>query len=339
MTYAETQTQNKEAEQFKKQGYFHGKGFFSVELVDRLKAEFDHHFRLKQERFRARLGSPDNRYGANHDIQRWNMLLPSEGALLTSNFFADPAIFSVVSGIFEGPFSLVFLSSDISAPGSAFQTIHQDGNDFAVALNLPLVDADEVNGSTQIFPNTHRTSESSPFNTLSNSFSDQDILDRASTLMPMYMNVAKGDYTLRDLRLIHRGTPNNSDQLRPYLSAIFAPSESEEAPTFDCIHQALETFESFKTVAFKSGSIKLIDFANTFGRMVMLSAQSDRVKRPIPKHVSDRLSEESKYVLRFAKFEDEILQNRVVRTSKSSQELYATIEECRRDFDALVNTH
>jgi len=320
---------------FKRHGYYHGKAKLPIDLVEKFKSEFDPIFAEKQKRFYARFTEP-GRYGANHDINRWNMLLPSESSMLRSGFFAQEALFSTLKSVFHGDFSLVFFSSDISSPGSTFQTIHQDGNDFAVALNVPLIDTNEVNGATQIYPDTHRISTDSEFTNESNEFTDDQIIARANTLNPLTLHVSRGDYTLRDLRLIHRGTPNYTDEHRPYLSLIFLPSSHNEAPNFEVILEGLELFKHMKKVAFPTGNTALIDYANTLGRLVMAHSFSDRINRPIAKNVSDQLHEDALYCLRFAKFEDPALNERIVRNEHSSEVLKKEIEQAKNTFNELM---
>jgi hypothetical protein len=319
---------------FKDQGYYHGKQKFSKDLIDSFKDEFDPIFEAKRKRFYARFKEQGN-YGANHDINRWNMLLPSNSRMLQSAFFAEEELFEMLKSSFDEDFALVFFSSDISSPGSTFQTIHQDGNDFAVALNLPLVDSNERNSATHIYPKTHRLHDTAPFSNASNSFRDEEIFERASQLTPLSLDVLKGDYTLRDLRLIHRGTPNLTMDHRPYLSAIFLPSSHNEAPSFEVIYEGLELFSQFKAEAFPTGKVGLIDYANTFGRLVMAYAQSDRVNRPIAKEISALLDERALYCLRFAKFEDEKLNQRIVRNEATSQALREEIRIARTEFENL----
>lgn len=318
----------------KENGYYHGIGKFSPILIDKFKSEFDLFFENKRKRFYSRFESNTN-YSANHDINRWNMLLPSDSEMLKSGFFVQDNLFKTLQSVFDDHFALVFFSSDISSPGSTFQTIHQDGNDFALALNVPLVDSDEQNGATHIYPKTHRLSDDSPFTNESNAFSEEEIIKRSEQLNPVSLNVKIGDYTLRDLRLIHRGTPNKTNEHRPYLSSIFLPSSENVAPTFESINYGLQTFKEFKNIAFPSGKSKLIDYANTFGRLVLGFSNSDRVNRPIPKYVSEQLNEDALYCLRFAFFEDEKLNNRIIRNDRSSEELLHEIELAKVEFEQL----
>jgi ectoine hydroxylase-related dioxygenase (phytanoyl-CoA dioxygenase family) len=323
---------------FKKHGYYQGPSKFSVDLINDFKQEFDSVFNDKRQRFYAKF-KEGNQLAANHDMNRWNMLLPSDSLMMKSAFFADNEIFDALKAVFDKDFALVFFSSDISSPGSAFQSCHQDTNDFGVALNLPLVKADEQNGATHIFTDTHRISADAPFTNESNKFSEEAVIARANSLNPLSLNVEPGDFTLRDLRLIHRGTPNHTLEHRPYLSSIFLPASKNEAPNFETIRYGLETFDQFKKEAFPSGRTDLIDYANTFGRLIIVSANSDRVNRPIPAHISNQLNENALYCFRFAFFEDQRLNKRIERTAALSEKLRADIELAKLEFYNLKSTY
>lgn len=325
---------NDHLNQVKKDGFCLVESAISMDTIEEFKRDFYPLFEEKKAQFRSQF-KDGSKYSANHDINRWNMLLPSNSVLLSSGFYASPEIMSVLRGVFDTPFALVFFSSDIASPGSTYQTIHQDGNDFAIALNVPLVDSTAENGSTQVFPGTHRVSDEAAFSTASNEFTDEQMEERAAKLTPLHLDVKCGDLTLRDLRLIHRGTPNHSDVDRPYLSAIYLPSPEDTAPTFETIEAGLAAFAEFKKRAFPTGRVELIDFADTFGRLVMGFSHSDRVQRPIPKHVSDELNEDARYVLRFAKFEDDELNARIRRDEQTSAALAEQIALARKEFDKL----
>jgi ectoine hydroxylase-related dioxygenase (phytanoyl-CoA dioxygenase family) len=320
--------------EFKKQGYYHGKNKFAPDVIHQFKNEFDVFFKEKRDRFKNRFTNKSD-YSANHDINRWNMLIPSNSFMLSSSFYATDEIFNTLKEIFDGDFSLVFFSSDISSPGSAFQTIHQDGNDFSIALNVPLIDSNEINGATHVFPYTH-LEDGQKFSCNSNNFSDTEIIERVKNLSPLSLNVNVGDYTLRDLRLIHRGTPNKTNEHRPYLSSIFMPSEKDSAPEFKVIEYGLSVFQDFKNRAFPKGRADLIDFANTFGRVVISLSFSDRIKYPVPISISNQLNQNALYCLRFSKFEDEKLNSRINRNKSSSEYLLSEIEKAKVDFEKLI---
>jgi hypothetical protein len=292
-----------------------------------LKSDFDRMFAAKRTRFAEALGDKKiHHYFANHDRNRWNMLLESDSAVLKSQFFADKSIFDLLQQIFNTDFVVVFLSSDIAGPGSSFQTIHQDGNDFAVALNVPLVDSSAKNGATEIWPGTHIFKPDGSFSRESNNLSDEEIIDIAEKKASRLLDLQIGDATLRDLRLIHRGTPNSGSEFRPYLSAIFFPSEDESVPELSAIRHAGALFAQMKRKALADGSQELQDHANAFGRIFMLLSKSDRGMRPIPKSTSDLFSPEALYLCRFACFEDENL-NKVVRSQEKSEELLSICKE------------
>ncbi len=315
-----------EIEFFKKNGYYHAKNQISTLLIEKLKSEWDFLIQDKMKRFN---------YQANHDKNRWNMLLPSEFILHLNDFLMDNTLFELLASLFKEDFALVFFSSDIAAPGSEFQTSHQDTNDFGIALNIPLVQSDENNGSTQIFPSTHLDPENPIFTTKSNLFSDEEVMERVKNQQPIHLNMNLGDYSIRDLRLIHRGTPNYSSSLRPYLSLIFLKSSHNQAPHFETIQYGLKIFEKLRNEAITLQNLDLLNFANILGRSIMIYAQSDRIKRPIPKFVSDKMQEQTLYYFRFAYFEDIKLNQRVTRSDSMSDELLHEIETAQSEFQKL----
>ena len=67
-------------------------------------------------------------------------------------------------------------------------------------------------------------------------------------------------------------------------------------------------------------------------------SNSDRIHRPISKKISDQLSEQALYCLRFSKFEDATLNNKIVRTKESSQALENEISNALIEFEALKNS-
>ncbi len=48
------------------------------------------------------------------------------------------------------------------------------------------------------------------------------IVPAAAEIKPVRMLMSKGSLLIRDVRMWHRGTPNNSDQIRPNIGLIYA---------------------------------------------------------------------------------------------------------------------
>jgi hypothetical protein len=123
--------------------------------------------------------------------------------------------------------------------GSVYQSLHLDlgragpfspagqllrpqgvQNDVADALvfNWGLVNIDERNGPVEIAPGSHRF----PLREAHRRIAD------GRTLL-LRVTLRKGDLLLRDLRTLHRGSPNVRDQPRPHLTLTFSPTAEAAA--------------------------------------------------------------------------------------------------------------
>jgi Phytanoyl-CoA dioxygenase (PhyH) len=125
---------------------------------------------------------------------------------------ANPLLLSVLKAACEDDFVLGAYGVVCSLPTAPTQPIHQDGADLfrqaalnrllpivAVTVGIPLVEMNEVNGTTALWPRSHR----------------DDTL--ATTEMADEPLVREGSCALWDYRLRHGGTPNRSAGPRPLL--------------------------------------------------------------------------------------------------------------------------
>ncbi|HST53750.1 MAG TPA: phytanoyl-CoA dioxygenase family protein [Pyrinomonadaceae bacterium] len=135
--------------------------------------------------------------------------------------FADPAVYededvlAVVRRLVGDDAQLHQLATDTPLEGSVYQDVHRDapplfpewGREtppFQLAVNFPLVDVTGERGPFEIARGTH-------------SMSKEEGLRRIETgevkLEPLLMKA--GDVMIRDVRGLHRGTPNRTDVPRP----------------------------------------------------------------------------------------------------------------------------
>lgn len=139
-----------------------------------------------------------------------------------SGVFGDPAVYAssavmdVLAITFDKDFVLDSFGIVLSLPGSETQHRHRDGmylfNEgvssilpaHAVTVGIPLVDMNAIQGTTEIFPGSHRIvhwKEGSP------------------SVVPA---VPAGSCVMWDFRLAHRGTENRSTQCRPLLYMTYS---------------------------------------------------------------------------------------------------------------------
>lgn len=135
--------------------------------------------------------------------------------------FADPAIYedddvlAIVERLMGEDAVMPQLASDTPLIGSDYQDIHRDapplfpetGQEtppFQLAVNFPLVDVAIENGPFEVARGTHMMSKAEGLRRLES---------REVKLEPITMRL--GDVMIRDVRGLHRGTPNRTETPRP----------------------------------------------------------------------------------------------------------------------------
>jgi hypothetical protein len=156
--------------------------------------------------------------------------------------FADPCIFededvlAIVKRLVGEDAALVQLATDTPVLGSDYQDIHRDapplfpetGKEtppFQLAVNFPLVDVVMENGPFEVARTTHMMPKEEGLRLIESG---------EIKLEPITMNL--GDVMIRDVRSLHRGTPNRTDVPRPMVVIgysrrwLFRPEVSIHVP-------------------------------------------------------------------------------------------------------------
>src|SRR5687768_13028701 len=156
--------------------------------------------------------------------------------------FADPSIYenddvlAIVEQLVGTDAVMCQLASDTPLLGSTTQDIHRDalplfpetGQEtppFQLAVNFPLVEVTMESGPMEVMRGTHMMSKEEGLRRL----------ERGEvTLEPITMKL--GDVMIRDVRGLHRGTPNHTDEPRPMIVIgysrrwLFRPEVSIQIP-------------------------------------------------------------------------------------------------------------
>ncbi len=139
---------------------------------------------------------------------------------------ANPIAVQIMESLLGKDLIASFFFSNTSYPGSGYQNIHRDhghvfGTELSVAapvthiaLNMPLCDFTESNGSTEIWPGTQLIVDTDPAD-------GGKLAERVTAFPSMRTNLKIGALVLRDLRTWHRGTPNGTDTPRTMLSIVY----------------------------------------------------------------------------------------------------------------------
>jgi len=147
--------------------------------------------------------------------ERYYVTLPFRAPFNDPAVFENDFLFSLLERIAGKDFTMCQLATDTPLLGSDYQEIHADAPPlfeggpvdtpaFQLALNFPLCAVNNENGPLEITRGTHRMTKA------------EGLAKIASGEIPieaLHMNL--GDVLVRDVRGLHRGTPNRTAIPRP----------------------------------------------------------------------------------------------------------------------------
>jgi ectoine hydroxylase-related dioxygenase (phytanoyl-CoA dioxygenase family) len=155
---------------------------------------------------------------------------PHYPPFLFRDVLVNEAAIAVNKGVLGPGLRSGFYSGNTALPSEHRQPVHADSGQlwpnlevatpaYGIVVNLPLVDMSAENGSTEMWPGTHKDT--------SVVMQDGDIkvspeaLEKQKAIEPPVQPVVKaGSIVLRDLRMWHAGMPNRTTQPRPMLAMI-----------------------------------------------------------------------------------------------------------------------
>ena len=172
----------------------------------------------------------------NRGPGRYYVTLPFDAPFADEEIFSDPDIVGIVENLVGADFAMVQLATDTPIGGSDYQEIHRDAPplfpewgretpSFQLAVNFPLVDVTPENGPFEIARRTHLLSKEEGM---------RMIKEGERPLEPVFLAV--GDVMVRDVRGLHRGTPNREGRPRPMVvlgysrNWLFRPEVSIRIP-------------------------------------------------------------------------------------------------------------
>ena len=203
------------------------KGCFPVETIEAWSRAF-------QPLLKA--GMEADKDDPNRGPGRFYVTLPFHDLWADPEIIDNDAIMAVVEELVGADGVMCQLASDTPLLGSEHQDLHRDTQllfpetgvespPYQLAVNFPLVDVTPENGPMEYAPGTHMLSK------------DDGLAKVASGEIPLvaaYM--FRGDVMIRDVRHIHRGTPNRTDAPRPMVVIgysrrwLFRPEVSIRVP-------------------------------------------------------------------------------------------------------------
>jgi ectoine hydroxylase-related dioxygenase (phytanoyl-CoA dioxygenase family) len=183
------------------------------------------------ERHISREGHLQNRGPA-----RYYVTLPFTEPFADPCIYEDDDVLAIVEQLVGTDAVMCQLASDTPLLGSTTQDVHRDalplfpetGQEtppFQLAVNFPLVDVRMENGPFEVARQTHLMSKEEGLRRLEHG---------ELTLEPITMKL--GDVMVRDVRGLHRGTPNRTNEPRPMVVIgysrrwLFRPEVSIQIP-------------------------------------------------------------------------------------------------------------
>lgn len=213
-------------------GYCVLPGHFPPELLMRWRETFT----PLLERHIAREGHVKNR-----GSQRYYVTLPFEAPFAEPLMFEDEDILAIVNQLVGDDPVMCQLATDTPLRGSEYQEVHRDTPPlfpeltqetppFQLAVNFPLCDVTPEMGPFEVARGTHMMTKAEGMRALE---------EGRVKLEPVLMKL--GDVMVRDVRGLHRGTPNRTDVPRPMCVIgysrrwLFRPEVSIQVPraTYD----------------------------------------------------------------------------------------------------------
>lgn len=264
---------------FKDNGYCTLKSIVNQDLINKLRKMFNSAFNDFQKKTFDQFPKIKNSYMANHDTNRWNMKLSNDFLPLIDQIFKKAGLYKFLRNFKWKQLYIAYLSSDVASPGSSYQEFHQDADYFGLAVNIPLTNSSADNGATEII-------------------SKQDLKQTNKQTLALQL----GDLSIRDIRTIHRGTPNKTSEHRPYLSIILLEAEENEIPPDTDLKELYERYKKLKSKLFAESDTGSIDYANEIGRSLINLAKTDRLFNLPNLSDSNGFTDEFLHLLRYSDF-------------------------------------
>lgn len=151
----------------------------------------------------------------NRGPARYYVTLPFAAPFADAEVFEDEDVVGIVHALVGTDAAMCQLATDTPLEGSEYQDVHRDapplfpetGQEtppFQLAVNFPLVDVTAERGPFEVARGTHLISKEEGL---------RRIESGETALEPVLMKA--GDVIVRDVRGLHRGTPNRTREPRP----------------------------------------------------------------------------------------------------------------------------
>jgi hypothetical protein len=150
---------------------------------------------------------------------------------LYRDILCNEAVIAVTRAVLGAGMRNTFYSGNTNLPGSTTQPVHFDTGHLwrevahppvQLVVNIPIVDCTVENGATELWPGSHRVADVGCPGSIC--LRDAEVAAQREARPPLRAETAVGDVLIRDMRLWHRGMPNQSVAARPMIAMIHTVS-------------------------------------------------------------------------------------------------------------------
>lgn len=311
---------------FQKQGYVLLKDRLPEQWIDQANEELSRHFNEKQRLYNleqmrnANFAIDENSVGirfvprgGNHDINRWNMHIPTAPVFFDGSLWGFVPMLDAIKELLGEDAYIFMFCADIPVSGAPFQSTHQDSDRFALTINIPLVDCLPEAAPLEVWQGSHRgrcKSDLLPFSESKVQHSPEDLVWVRRELPSERMLLKKGSVLIRDQRLVHRGTAHCGEAPRPMLSiwvkrpeqGIDLKSYQQPVPHWSVSKPLAWIAHWFRRQGRKDqGNLQYLRVGNFLGRVVDECSRSDRYdRRQLDMMIWDSLHPQAQKLLRYS---------------------------------------
>lgn len=162
----------------------------------------------------------------NFNVGNIQQMPPPFPPYLFRDVLVNDMVIAVTRAVLGNGVKLDAYTGNNALPSEHKQPVHPDYGHlwptitppYVLIVNIPVVDMDARNGSTEIWPGTHLDT-SIPFGE-DIKVPDERLQEREKIIPPLQPSVRAGSVLIRDGRMWHRGMPNFTDTPRPMIALI-----------------------------------------------------------------------------------------------------------------------
>jgi hypothetical protein len=190
------------------------------------------HLERLRERMLADLDAILARPDAPYNFNRGNVQQdpPPFPPYLFRDVLLNEPVIAVTSALLGPGLKNAYYSGNTALPGRSRQPVHPDVAQlwpglevatppFGFVINVPVIDMTPENGSTEVWPGTHRDTTYS-VRDRSIRIPEAVLAPHRAKRPPMQPVVPAGSVVIRDIRLWHAGMPNRTATPRPMIAMI-----------------------------------------------------------------------------------------------------------------------